>query len=496
MIEGLIIPRSYNDYFSRSDPAAIHQLVKQFTDDELSGTSENPIQNKVVKAAIDDINAVIPAGASTSDKLALNSDVTAIEAKIPAQASAQNQLADKDFVNSSIGTNTANYISNNGEPFTSVAALEAYSGTVTNNDYAFVTGTDSAGNVYYDRYKATVSGSSVTWAKEYRLNNSSFTAAQWAAIQSGITAAKVAQYDAMAGSNVVVPVGTVAGYEGISDPADGQWLICDGRDTTGTNIELQTYYPSLYTFLGGTNVLPEIFDHSRLGELEILDESLIGNTEGTAWVAPYDGILNCSVNTAGQSGVHYFYARHNGTSNAYATNAGSGGMASNIIEFKKGDKIWYTAKSSQCHFEVRYYKQHKIIKAVSTTDAYTPPSSEILQIEQYFDNGIAALKNGFSISTEETPTGRTFMGKPTYTKAFNLANVTSGTILLTGVDKVVISGGWHQRNGTSNCKLWPQPYSGENIVWELNPTTHKIVTLQSYTIYAGEGWLEYTKTTD
>ena len=98
-----------------------------------------------------------------------------------------------EFVNSSIATNTANYISNNGEPFTSVKQLEAYSGTVTNNDYAFVTGTDSEGNTYYDRYKATVSGSSVTWALEYRLNNSSFTAAQWSAINSGITSVLVAK---------------------------------------------------------------------------------------------------------------------------------------------------------------------------------------------------------------------------------------------------------------------------------------------------------------
>lgn len=98
-----------------------------------------------------------------------------------------------EFVNSSIATNTANYISNNGEPFTSVEQLEAYSGPVTNNDYAFVTGTDSEGNTYYDRYKATVNGSSVTWALEYRLNNSSFTAAQWSAINSGITSALVAK---------------------------------------------------------------------------------------------------------------------------------------------------------------------------------------------------------------------------------------------------------------------------------------------------------------
>ena len=98
-----------------------------------------------------------------------------------------------EFVNSSIATNTANYISNNGEPFTSVEQLEAYSDPVTNNDYAFVTGIDSEGNMYYDRYKATVSGSTVTWALEYRLNNSSFTAAQWSAINSGITSVLVAK---------------------------------------------------------------------------------------------------------------------------------------------------------------------------------------------------------------------------------------------------------------------------------------------------------------
>lgn len=187
---GLIIPRSYNDYFSRSDPAAIQQQMRLLCDSQLDDTSTDPIQNKPVAEAIEDIND-----------------------KIPAQASDTNQLADKEFVNSSVGTNTANYISNNGEPFTSVAALEAYAGTVTNNDYAFVTGTDSAGNVYYDRYKATVSGATVSWAKEYRLNNSSFTAEQWAAITSGITAAAVAR----------IPAGTVAEIDDTGTNAQKVW---------------------------------------------------------------------------------------------------------------------------------------------------------------------------------------------------------------------------------------------------------------------------------
>lgn len=86
-----------------------------------------------------------------------------------------------NYVNSSVATNTANFIGT----FNSVAELEAYSGTVTNNDYAFVISTDSDGNTVYNRYK--YNGETEAWAFEYALNNSSFTAAQWAAINSGLT---------------------------------------------------------------------------------------------------------------------------------------------------------------------------------------------------------------------------------------------------------------------------------------------------------------------
>ena len=111
---------------------------------------------------------------------------------IPAAASVNNQLADKAFVNSSISTNTAYYISDNGQPFSSLADLEAYSGPLTNNDYAFVVGTDQDGNTIYTRYK--YNASTGVWGAEYVLNNSSFTAVQWAAINSGITAELVTAF--------------------------------------------------------------------------------------------------------------------------------------------------------------------------------------------------------------------------------------------------------------------------------------------------------------
>ena len=182
---GLIIPRSYNDYFSRSDPQAIRDIVALAADGELNAESKNPLQNQ------------------------------AIAKIVPNTASETNELADKNFVNSTVGTNTANYIyktESGGEkvPFSSIAELEAYAGTVTNNDYAFVTGIDENGNTYYDRYKADVNDGVVTWAKEYRLNNSSFTAEQWAAIQSGITAEKVAQFEGAVSPVDVVQSGNMS----------------------------------------------------------------------------------------------------------------------------------------------------------------------------------------------------------------------------------------------------------------------------------------------
>lgn len=109
---------------------------------------------------------------------ALGTRVTAIEDKIPAQASSENKLADKDFVNSSIATSTATFRGT----FDTLEALKA--AQADKNDYAFWVHKDEDGNTCYDKYTYT----GTEWKFEYRLNNSSFTAAQWAALNSGVTA--------------------------------------------------------------------------------------------------------------------------------------------------------------------------------------------------------------------------------------------------------------------------------------------------------------------
>ena len=148
---------------------------------DTNATHKFATAEQLTQIATNTSNIAINAG-----NIATNANnISVINGKIPSQASTTNQLADKDFVNSSIATNTANFIGT----FNSVEELEAYSGTLTKNDYAFVVTTDSAGNTLYDRYKYN----GTEWLFEYELNNSSFTANQWAAINSGITDTGVGQ---------------------------------------------------------------------------------------------------------------------------------------------------------------------------------------------------------------------------------------------------------------------------------------------------------------
>lgn len=104
----------------------------------------------------------------------------AIEVLLPNAASALNQLADKEFVNSSIATNTGVFRGT----FSSSSQLPTTG--CHNNDYAIVSFSEG-GNTGYDRWKYN----GTAWVFEYRLNNSSWTAAQMEAVNSGINASLV-----------------------------------------------------------------------------------------------------------------------------------------------------------------------------------------------------------------------------------------------------------------------------------------------------------------
>ena len=167
-----------------SDEAARAKTAEQANADAIAAEAQRAQQAEGVNA-----NAIAQEvqRAQTAEGV-LETAIGVINGKIPAQATAQNQLADKDFVNSSIATATADFKGT----YNSLEELEQV--TADANDYAYVIATDAEGNTVYKRYK-WVEGTGWMW--EYDLNNSSFTAAEWAAIQSGITAALVTKLTAL-----------------------------------------------------------------------------------------------------------------------------------------------------------------------------------------------------------------------------------------------------------------------------------------------------------
>jgi len=190
----------------------------------------------------------------------------AIRSLIPAQASADNKLADKAYVNDKVSTDTATFRGTFNLVTDLDLTTEATQGQIATalgtaisgedkNDYAFVqiptsdaTPTEIA---RIDRYKYI----GLQWAFEYSINNSGFTAEQWAAINSGITSSLVtafgAKYDKpaggipasdmntstfddepTAGSENLVKSGGIKGYYNFVKNSENRTISC----TAGTEI--------------------------------------------------------------------------------------------------------------------------------------------------------------------------------------------------------------------------------------------------------------------
>lgn len=151
-------------------------------------------------------NPVTSGGVYAADQV-LQQAIEAILLLIPSAASALNQLADKSFVNSSIATASATFrgtynlvsdlhLSVSVSHQDIATALASVVATADNNDYAFVqipTSDTSSDIRVTERYKFN----GTAWQYEYDLNNSGFTAQQWAAINSAITSALVGKLSAL-----------------------------------------------------------------------------------------------------------------------------------------------------------------------------------------------------------------------------------------------------------------------------------------------------------
>lgn len=126
-------------------------------------------------------------------------NIESINNKIPAQASSDNQLADKAFVNSSINSIAAYFITKNanGDSFATKAELTAattfYSGgevrVPTRNDYCIVIKDETHDN------STTRYIYNTNWEYQYTINTTPLTAEQLAAINSGITSELVNEFN-------------------------------------------------------------------------------------------------------------------------------------------------------------------------------------------------------------------------------------------------------------------------------------------------------------
>lgn len=159
------------------------------------------IQEILNQAPVDTADIAELKEAATS----LDGRLEAVEGKIPSGASSENPLTDKQYVDDSIASASAIFRGTYNEmtdlELTTDAthadigsALDEVIELADSNDYCFVqipTDDETPTEIEsIERYKF-VTGTG--WEYEYTLNNSGFTADQWAAINSGITSGLVAK---------------------------------------------------------------------------------------------------------------------------------------------------------------------------------------------------------------------------------------------------------------------------------------------------------------
>lgn len=172
--------------FSNADKAAIIAAVLTTILVQTTGTGTDVVMSqKAVTDCLNTINAAISS---------ITADVTGINMKIPSAATSLNQLADKAYVETTASTASATFRGTSPLGL-SENAFKAWANTLTHdvNDYVWWRVADNVGNILFKRYKWDGYG----WVYEYDLNNSGLTSAQWASVNSTITAELTAKLAAL-----------------------------------------------------------------------------------------------------------------------------------------------------------------------------------------------------------------------------------------------------------------------------------------------------------
>lgn len=178
--------------YAKGEPKAPEDLIRRCDAPPLQKAQDNTLLYGIAAKKDGGAQSVFPASENVNPRWiparTKNGDLL-----VPAAPSADNAAASKAFVNSSIATATSTFrgtFDMTEMEFkmlgwqTTTSSAKYY---VEKNDYAFLYQNSTDGATVYTRYK----WDGLMWWKEYQLNNSGFTAAQWSAINSGITNAVI-----------------------------------------------------------------------------------------------------------------------------------------------------------------------------------------------------------------------------------------------------------------------------------------------------------------
>lgn len=175
-----------------------------FTSVGITKTSE--LTNDAQFLTPSDISSLVAqVGTNTNDIQTNANAITSINQKIPSEASASNQLADKAFVNSTVQTATANFRGNWNDWASVPTNVEDYPAddngnkTPTSNDYMVVqdasgyTGQALTGTWRFKYSGVWEANGKSGWLPEYQVNETPLTAQQIAALNSGANTTNIGQ---------------------------------------------------------------------------------------------------------------------------------------------------------------------------------------------------------------------------------------------------------------------------------------------------------------
>lgn len=193
--------------------------------------------------------------------------------------------ATAQFVNSSIATATARFLGNYSltdlgltYPATDSqieTALDSYSfqSTPTNNDYVYVEIQNPQTTSVDDMVKR-FKFNGTNWLYEYTLNNSSFTAAEIAAIDSGVNSTKVGNYDThIADTTIHVTAADKTAWNGKQDAISDLATIRSGAALGATSVQ-----PSDLATVATTGSYNDLLDLPTIPTVPVQDVQVDGSS--------------------------------------------------------------------------------------------------------------------------------------------------------------------------------------------------------------------------